>query len=200
MSPWLILVPLLSTLLGWGMIRLSVSAIFRPINPIRVLGMRIQGLIPGNLDRLSVEAGKFAAGRFSLSSIQEKIGDPGSFDSIKPLVETHVDHFLRHKLPEQMPMIGMFIGDKTISTLKEIFIREVEELFPQVMQQFAGNLEQGLDLESIVSKQVSSMSIVELEQKFRSRMKKEIRKAETTGLIIGLLIGILQLIIVFCVT
>jgi hypothetical protein len=49
--------------------------------------------------------------------------------------------FLRIKLKDEMPMLSMFIGDKTITSLKKFFMQEIEILFPQVMKQFAANLE-----------------------------------------------------------
>jgi hypothetical protein len=42
-----------------------------------------------------------------------------------------------------MPMIGMFIGEKTINELKAVFITELESLFPVIMKSYLGNLGAG---------------------------------------------------------
>ncbi|MEL6714072.1 MAG: DUF445 family protein, partial [Planctomycetota bacterium] len=42
--PWLLL-PLVGALIGYGTNRLAVRMIFRPIEPVRILGFRVQGLI-----------------------------------------------------------------------------------------------------------------------------------------------------------
>ena len=112
------------------------------------------------------------------------------------MIETHIDDFLRNKLKEQMPMIGMFIGDKTINSLKTIFIQEIETLFPQVMQQFAGNLKNELNPEQMVVSKIASISPEQFETAVYQNISKEIRMASIFGAAIGLLIGIIQLTII----
>ena len=55
-------------------------------------------------------------------------------------------------------MISMFIGDKTINTLKTVFMKEIEDLFPQVMQQFAGELKNDLNIEQMVVSKINNIS------------------------------------------
>ena len=47
-----------------------------------------------------------------------------------PMIEDHVDEFLRHKLGKEMPCLSLFIGDKTIKHSKWIFMQELEDAFP----------------------------------------------------------------------
>jgi hypothetical protein len=35
-----------------------------------------------------------------------------------------------------MPVISMFIGDKTIAQLKEVFLEELHQIFPTLLSQF----------------------------------------------------------------
>ncbi|WP_315814403.1 hypothetical protein [Paraflavitalea speifideaquila] len=49
-------------------------------------------------------------------------------------MEVHVDEFLRKGLPKAFPMISTFIGERTINQLKEIFLKELETIFPVVMK------------------------------------------------------------------
>lgn len=196
MNYWLILIPLLTALTGWTVIRLVIKLLFRPLLPQNTLGFTWQGILPAHKQQIADKVGKLAALEFSSFSLEEKISDPQNFENVKPLIETHIDDFLRNKLKEQMPMISMFIGDKTISTLKTIFIQEIETLFPQVMQQFAGNLKSKLNLEQVISSRIAGISPAQIENLLYKNMAKEIRMASLFGAIIGLLIGIIQLAIV----
>ena len=81
-----------------------------------------------------------------------------------PVIENHVDDFLRSKLKDKIPVLSMFIGEKTITSLKEVFMQEIETIFPEVMKQFAGNLKNELDLEEIVIKKVAGFSSDKLEE------------------------------------
>ena len=160
------------------------------------MGFKWQGIFPEHKQQIADKLGKWIALEFSSFSLEEKISDPQNFENVRPLIETHIDDFLRNKLKEQMPMISMFIGDKTISSLKTIFIQEIETLFPQVMQQFAGDLKSKLNLEQMVSSRITGISPIQIENLLYKNMTSEIRKVSLLGAAIGLLIGIIQLIII----
>jgi uncharacterized membrane protein YheB (UPF0754 family) len=96
------------------------------------------------------------------------------------------------KLAEEMPMISMFIGDKTINQMKGIFIQELQTLFPQIMENYMGQLQKDLDLEEIVVKKVSGFSSDKLEEILQAIMSKEFRFVEIIGGVLGFMIGLLQ--------
>ena len=112
-----------------------------------------------------------------------------------PHVEGHIDHFLRNKLSEQMPMISMFIGDKTIAQLKSVFIAELEILFPTIMTNYMENLQHELDLEKIITEKVSGFSSDKLEEILNAIMSKEFRFVEIIGAVLGFVIGLVQVLI-----
>ncbi len=201
MNYWLILVPLLSSFTGWLAIRLSIKLLFHPRQPKKLLGFTLQGVFPGQQKQIASQAGKFVATEFSpFAAIENKISDPKNFEQVKPLIETHIDDFLRNKLKEQMPMISMFIGDKTINSLKTIFLQEIEELFPQVMLQFGNNLKKELDLEKMVMEKISAISPEKLESFFYKNLVKEFKTACLFGAAIGLFIGLVQLAIILAIS
>jgi hypothetical protein len=76
-----------------------------------------------------------------------------------------LDLFFREKLTAKMPMISMFIGDKTIEELKAVFMEELELLFPELMNSYSGNLNQliqqqwQLHLRSMLLKKVTEATI-----------------------------------------
>lgn len=160
------------------------------------MGFQWQGILTGKKQQIADNVGKLVATEFSNFNAMEMISDPRNFEKVRPLIETHIDDFLRNKLTVQMPMIGMFIGDKTINSLKIIFIQEIETLFPQVMEKFAGNIKNDLKIEQMVSSRITSISPERIEYLFHGNMEKEIRLVSLLGAAIGLAIGILQLIII----
>lgn len=196
MNYWLLLIPVLTAFTGWIVIRLALTMFFRPMKPIKLMGFQWQGILPGKKQQIADSVGKLVATEFSNFNAMEMISDPQNFERVRPLIETHIDDFLRNKLTVQMPMIGMFIGDKTINSLKTIFIQEIETLFPQVMEKFAGNIKNDLKIEQIVSSKITGISPERIEYLFHRNMGKEIRLVSLLGAAIGLAIGILQLVII----
>jgi len=196
MNYWLLLIPLISAFIGWVTNWVAIKMLFHPREPKKILGITIQGIFPKRQQQFAEKLGKLVSNEFlSFSDIEEKISSPENLKKIMPLIENHVDEFLRTRLSTEMPMISMFIGDKTIGKLKAAFMLEIESLFPAVMKQYAANLKTELDLEHIVIQKVSGFSSDKLEEILYQIMSKEFRFVELIGAIIGFLIGTLQVLI-----
>jgi uncharacterized membrane protein YheB (UPF0754 family) len=113
-----------------------------------------------------------------------------------PLAEIHIDDFLRNKLKEAFPMIGMLIGEKTIGTLKTIFMNELETIFPIIIKGYVQNLQADLDLENMVAEKITAISPDKLEANLYQALAKELRLAQLLGGILGFIIGLIQMIVI----
>ena len=123
------------------------------------------------------------------------ITNPENIRKILPLAEEHIDDFLRHKLKKNMPVIGMFIGYKTVNQLKTVFMEELETLFPIIMKNYVSNIKHDLDLEKIVAEKIANFSSERLEQMLHQILTKEFRFVEVIGAALGFFIGLLQIFI-----
>jgi uncharacterized membrane protein YheB (UPF0754 family) len=113
-----------------------------------------------------------------------------------PLIEEHIDDFLRNKLKKEMPFIGMFVGDKTVSSLKKVFMTELETLFPNIMRSYASNLIAELNIEQLVSQKIAAASIPEIEAAVKKNLSRELRLIELISASIGLIIGLIVMLII----
>ncbi|NCU05605.1 MAG: DUF445 family protein, partial [Chitinophagaceae bacterium] len=188
MNYWLVLIPVISAFIGWVTNWVAIKMLFHPRNPVNVLGIRIQGIFPKRQEQFAEKLGRLVGQELlSFNDIEDKISNPENLKKVLPMVETHIDTFLRVKLSSSMPMIAMFIGDKTIDKLKGVFMEELEELFPQLMKNYSGTLKQQLDLEQIVSEKVKAFSSDKLESILYQVMAKEFRFVEIIGGVLGFL-------------
>jgi uncharacterized membrane protein YheB (UPF0754 family) len=180
MNYWLLLIPVLSAILGW-------------------LGAWIAGqiflykIIPARQHAVAEKIGKSVSAAFSFADLEKKIIDPNNIRKVMPVVEEHIDDFLRNKLKEKMPVIGMFIGNKTIDSLKEVFLKEIEDLFPQVLQQFTANMQSELNIEGMVINKITNVSVVQLEK----TLSPVLRYFQIAAAITGFIIGAINLVIFF---
>jgi len=187
------LIPFISAFIGWFTNWIAIKMLFHPREPKIILGIRFQGIFPKRQQQFAEKLGKLVSEELlSFEDIESKISNPANISKLMPFVEEHIDHFLRVKLPEQMPVISMFIGDKTINQLKEVFLTELTELFPAIMKNYMNNLQEDLNLEKIVSQKVAGFSSDKLEQILNAIMAKEFRFVEIIGGVLGFLIGLLQ--------
>jgi uncharacterized membrane protein YheB (UPF0754 family) len=197
MTWWLFLIPLFSALSSWLVIKLFFTILFHPLHPKSIIGIRIQGILPAKQSAIAANTGKLVAEQFfSMDLIEQKITNPANLQKIMPAIEEHIDDFLRHKLKKQMPVIGVFIGDKTITSLKKVFVNELETLFPKIMSDYASNLADELNIEQLVSQKIADVSINEVKTIFHQNFSKELRLAELASAIIGLFIGLITTLII----
>ncbi|MBA4258184.1 MAG: DUF445 domain-containing protein [Chitinophaga sp.] len=192
----LYLIPVISAFIGWFTNWIAIKMLFHPKNPIKILGITFIGIFPKRQAQFAEKLGKLVSAELlSFNDIESKITNTDNIDQLMPQIDAHIDHFLRVKLADQMPVISMFIGDKTIQQMKSVFMTELKEIFPGIMKSYMGNLQKDLDLEKIVVEKVKGFSSDKLEQILNDIMSKEFRFVEIIGGVLGFIIGIVQVIL-----
>lgn len=195
MSYWYLLFPVVCAFIGWVTNWLAIKMLFHPKTPKKIVGITFQGIFPKRQQKFAEKLGKLVSEEFlSFDDIEAKISNPENLSKIMPIIESHMDDFLRNKLKDEMPVINMFLGEKTIDNLKTIFMKEIATLMPIVMKQYAANLKTELDLEQIVITKVAAFSSDKLEEVLYQIMSKEFRFVEIIGAVIGFLIGSMQVL------
>ena len=191
------LIPIASALSCWLVIKIFFTVLFRPRKPTSILGLRVQGVLPKKQTAIAAQVGKVAAAQFSLlETIDEKISDPSVLQKIMPSIEEHIDDFLRNKLKKEMPFIAMFVGDKTIISVKKVFMTELETLFPNIIRSYASNLIADLNIEQLVSQKIAAVPVSEMEVSFKKSFSKEIQLAELMSASIGIVTGLLVMLVI----
>ena len=102
-------------------------------------------------------------GQIDLAKLIPELTNNDPFEAMKPVINDKLDDFFRHKLTTKLPMISMFIGDKTIEELKAVFMEELALLFPLLISEFSAHLNKDLQQQ--------------WDQKFRIILQQKIIKA-----------------------
>lgn len=200
MNWWLFLIPLISACIGWFTNLIAIKMLFHPHQPKTILGITFQGIFPNRQQQFATKLGKLVISELlPFKEIEQKLSNPVNVQKILPVLETHIDTFLREKLPSQIPMIGMLIGDKTIGQVKEVFLKELEELFPGLIIQYLNTFQNELDLENIVVDKVSAFSLNKLQDILDRTMSAEFRFIKITGAVLGFIIGVIQVFITLAI-
>jgi len=180
MNWWLlILLPVSSAFIGWVSNRLLIKMLFRMFAKRQMqLAQTLAPLITKEF--------------VSFSDLEDKITNADSIKKIMPVAEVHIDDFLRNKLKDAFPMIGMLIGDRTINTLKEIFMKELEAIFPVIMKGYLQNLQQDLNLEQTITDKIAALQVEKLKAALYQHAGGELRQAYMLGAALGFFIGLIQ--------
>ncbi len=89
----------------------------------------------------------------------------------------------------------MLIGDKTIGQVKEVFLKELEELLPEIIKQYFNTSQQELNVEKIVVAKLSAFPLNRLEEILNNIMRAEFRFIKILGAVAGFIIGVIQVLI-----
>jgi uncharacterized membrane protein YheB (UPF0754 family) len=187
MNWWLLLlVPIIAACIGPVIISLVTNLLFTRVLPRQQphLAQRIGKLVSTEL--------------FSFDALGEKITSEQNIQKIMPLVEQHMDDFLRNRLKVAFPVISMFISDKMINDLKQVFMKELETLIPAMLKGYVKNLEQDLNLEKTVADKIASYPVQSLQAQIKQ--SAEWRSLNLFAAGIGLAAGLIQLAVVLAVT
>ncbi len=181
MNPWLYSIPLVSACIGWIFNR----AVYQQF---------LNSYLPARKNAIAVLLGEKAEQLLPFSKIEEKIGDPALVEKAMPMIESHIDEFLTVKLPQEIPMLAMFVGNKTTDKIKEVFITQLRALFPKVMGTIVQDFKGSLDIKQAVATEFAKTDMTALLQEKLSGPSKKFALA---GFLLGLLIGVLNLLLFF---
>ena len=176
----LLLFPISGALIGW----LAGYILFKIIVGM-ALNQKRRVIVEEIADYASVHL-------VSADQIMEKIAKPEHFLKLMPVIEQHIDEFLRHRLKTAIPMIGMLIGERTISQLKTVFMQELEIILPQVLDNYISDLGQHFDPRQALVQKLLDTPPATFEKAISPLIKK---LCLAVGIAAGLSTGVANLLI-----
>jgi uncharacterized membrane protein YheB (UPF0754 family) len=192
----LYLIPIISAFIGWFTNWIAIKMLFHPRLPVRILGITFHGIFPKRQHQFAAKLGALVANELlHFDEIAAKIKEPERLKELNPIIEAHLDNFLKVKLIEKMPMIATFVGEKTLAQLKQGMMEEIEALLPEVLARYTDSLREQIDIEQIVTEKVANFSSDKLEEILMAIMSKEFRFVEIIGAVLGFMIGLLQVLL-----
>jgi uncharacterized membrane protein YheB (UPF0754 family) len=158
--------------LGWFLAWLFVKSLFFPYQTITIGNYKWNAGLKHLINKFPIE--------------QIFPADNSNFDAVLLFIDAKLDDFFKRKLSEKLPIISMFIGDKTIHQLKEVFIEELKQLFPELVVNLVANSKAQL--------------LNNLEQKWRPIIEPTLllgtKNLRWIAFVIGFMWGVLILLII----
>lgn len=174
---YLYLFPLIAALSGWLLNHL-------------LLRYFLGKVLPAKAPAWAAAAGNYVSGTvLSPGRLASGLSDPAKLETLKPVIEQHIDVFLKEKLKEKMPAIAMFIGEKTIEMMKKSLLEEIDLLLPELLGRYAATLGNSLDLGKLLRQKLEAMPATELDGMIRKHLERELRLFRWYGALGGLVTG-----------
>lgn len=193
----LLLIPLMAGIIGWVTNKIAVLMLFHPKNPIKILGMEIQGIFPKRQLAIAHRIGEMVAENLlSNNDIKQRIFTPENINLVKNTIEKKLEHYLEYDLKETYPIASLFIGSKRKYQIKEKIIAEVDHTLVDLQNNFETYLSEKVNIKEMVTEKIAGLDSDEVNALMTTVMKNELQFIEWVGALLGFFIGLIQVLIV----
>ncbi len=189
-TAWIVM-PLVGGGIGYVTNRLAVAMIFRPVEARRILGLRIQGLVPRRKPDLARSIGRVVGAH--LLNHEDIVRAMGTLD-VEGLIDRAIERGLEPKIAElrRIPLLGNFLTDERVGDIRRSLSRRLLSDSDSLVEEFERAIEEGLDVQEIVTRKVEEFPVEKLEALILQGASKELRAIELLGGLLGALIGLGQ--------
>ncbi len=160
------------------------------------MGISFTGILPA---LLPIMAGKLAAAieqELLSEKIEKRIDDPALVLQLRPVIENHIDLFLKDKLKESFPLLANFMGEKTMNKLKDALLTEVEIIIPSVFKNYTRNFLNENPLALLIEEKLKNIDGAMIEKYVKNKVSRQLFFLKAMGALMGIATGILQLLII----
>lgn len=185
--------PVVAAIASWICVSLIIYIIGHPKHPVKIFGIKIQGLLyvrQAQVRTLLVNniVQQVLAKK---DTIVQSAASEKNIEQLMPHIETHIQEFLTVRVPLELPMIAMFLGDKTTHQIKEVFMKELRSLFPQVLTQYFAASFDEKKLHELIAAQLSASSGTVMGIVFEKSVRPLFFRIKLYAFFIGLAAGCL---------
>lgn len=190
----LLLLPLISAFIGWITNYLAIKMIFRPLEPVRVLGITFQGIAPQRRHHIAENIGTLVANDLvMLTDVTAMIDELGVHAAIERLVDLAGER-IRERVTEMLPAASL-MTEETYEEFKRLVKEEVRSELHLVTDHIVQGLHDKIDIRRIVVDRLASYDYAKLEKLALDVARRELKIIELFGGVVGFLIGIVQVAI-----
>jgi len=185
--------PVVAAIASWICVSLIIYFVCHPKHPVKIFGIKIQGLLyvrQAQVRELLVN-NIVQQVLSKKDTLVQSVASEKNIERLMPHIETHIQEFLTVRVPLELPMIAMFLGDKTTHQIKEVFMKELRSLFPQLLTQYFTTLFDEKKLHELISSQLSASSGTIMGIVFEKSVRPLFFRIKLYAFIIGLIAGCL---------
>ncbi len=189
--PWLVF-PLIGGCIGYVTNWVAIKMLFHPRQ--RRFGM--QGLIPRRQTELAEKIGEVVGGEIVHL---DKMAEPLKEADLRPILDELIESALEKKVSEwqSIPLVGAFITDERIASIRESIIEEVVKNQSQMIDRITHFAEEHIDIKKVASEKIAEFDLDRLETVAHHVARTEFRAIEMWGAVLGIVIGLIQVSLLY---
>ena len=191
--PW-VLFPAIGATIGYLTNWVAIKMLFHPRK--RRFGM--QGLIPRRQAELAKRIGQVVGDDVIHL---DKLAAPLMDADLRPLLDGLIANAMATKVKEwqSIPLVGAFITEERVASIRDSIIDEVVNNQKDLILQITEFAEQHIDIANIATQQIEAFDLDRLETVANQVARTEFRSIEIWGAVLGIIIGFVQVGILYLI-
>ena len=175
--------------IGWFTNKIAIKMLFRPIKPIRLGVMTLQGVLPKRKNQIAVSIGETVEAQFvNKEELLQSLLD----EQTKHSILASIQRILVAKIKEVVPsMMLAMLGQGLDDLVRKLIHDHGDDLLNELIESLNKN-ESVMPIRTIVTQKINDLDMIEFESLVMNIVKQELRHIETVGLVLGIFIGIAQ--------
>ncbi len=189
-----LILAIIGSLIGWTTNVIAIKLLFRPLIPINILGLKIQGVIPKRRLEIAKSIGETVEQElFSTEDIIDEILAGTDKGDVVNVIRERIKSLVEGKMPAFIP--PAFQGT-IIKYIEDMIDEKGEELLDEITESLIHKATSTVKISKMVEEKITMFELEEIEKMILKIAKSELKHIEYLGGVLGFLIGITQGIIV----
>ena len=188
----LLILACVGALIGWMTNVIAIKLLFRPVEPIRILGNKImlQGLIPKRKSEIAKTIGDVISEELvSMEQIVDQLIVDMDKGKIVLEIKRKVVEVADEKMPSMIP--SMFKG-LILQNIEKIIDENGDEIVVEMAEKLSHQAIKSVNISKMVENKIMGYDFLQIENLTLRIAKKELKHIEWLGGVIGFLIGLIQ--------
>lgn len=185
---------IIGAFIGWMTNVFAIKLLFRPLQPVNILGIKLQGLIPKRKKDIAENIGETVEKELvSVEEIIDKMIEQTDKEGIIEEIRNKVLNIVDQKMPIFVPptMRNMVMG-----MVNEAIDDNAESMMNEMSEKLVHHAAEKVSISLLIQEKIMEFPLEKLEGIIMDIAKKELKHIEYLGGVIGFMIGILQGLIV----
>jgi uncharacterized membrane protein YheB (UPF0754 family) len=186
----LIMIPIISALIGWITNVIAIRAIFRPYEPVRILGWEWQGVIPKRKEELARVIGEIVEqDLINIEDVIRQLEQCKIKEHVLSSIMVAVDKRVKEKMGNFLPL---GLREAASELIVDFVIREVKHFLDDTMETVACVVRSRIKIAELVEAKIKAFDVRELEILVQRVASRELKHIEILGAVLGFGVGLVQ--------
>jgi uncharacterized membrane protein YheB (UPF0754 family) len=194
-------IPVFSAFVGWITTFLAIKMIFRPREPVRILGVKFQGIVPKKRHVIAMSIGRSVErNMISIEDFEEIIAKINLEEEIGKIIDKYVDE--KFNMASEKSFVGRGYNASVLALknrTKAYLTKSISKNAGEVIRSFIERVDTEFDVQEIVAKRIDEFDLETLENVVFGFTKSEFKFLELMGGVFGFIIGVAQVVVMVIV-